>query len=286
MTMATMGRVVFLILLLKTLVGVLVADDEITLKLYFIYLVTSNNSALEVNDVAFIENSSLYNIQDIIEKEKGEYESFAISDIKAMPHDRILENGFCIPIGHYEHCAVIEGAMTIKASGMIDDAIRRMYTLIEFVMNKGIVLLPFDGTLFYYKSTQQLSILAPTTNEQEISAKTAIMLPIIISVAAFLCTATIMFFLFYRATNKHSIQPPEVRGGEESDARLGIKSNDFGQAISWGTLKFPSSLSSISERDCLPHILTRSISSDCCSSLSALSIDVKDTSTTASENRH
>jgi hypothetical protein len=64
-----------------------------TLELHFIYLVTSNNSLLEQNDIDFIENSSSYKIIDIVQNEKDQYKSFDITGIGYMPNDRIYDNG-------------------------------------------------------------------------------------------------------------------------------------------------------------------------------------------------
>ena len=227
--------------------------------------------------------------------------------------------GFCVPTGNFTNCFVIDGAMTVQSSGAIDDAIQRFYAIVEFVMNQdGLVLLPFDGKTFYYKSTDQLNIDQEQTtmrprdggepediqaaiddNQEELVANDdngnkkmkAIMIHVFISVGAFICTAVIMYsFLLHchprvsKKSTSDAMEKPKygVQDQKEEEDQnhrtLGIRANDL-LAQSWVALKFSSSLCSCSEESIeaqdqyLPGIFTPSISSDCCSSMSDLSIE-------------
>lgn len=145
-------------------------------------------------------------------------------------------------------------------------------------MNNGSVFLPFDGSIFYHKATEQTSMIHPP-NPVELSTKATVMLPILVSIGAFICTAAIMYFLCYReytSSSKRSVDS-KPRGHEDDERRLGIRANDLFVAKTWVGLKLPSSRCSFSmeslanDEHPLPQILTTSISSDCCSSVSDIS---------------
>lgn len=275
-----MRRVAILIHLIIYTFGHLLAVDEkdITLELHFIYLVIKNDSGLQQNDIALIESSSSYMIEEIIESEKDHNDSFVISNVSSQPSDRIYDNGFCIPTGNFTNCFVLNGVMTIKASGFIDEAVTRLYDVIKDVLNNGLVFLPFDGIIYYYKAAEQTSMIHPPT-PVEISTKAAIMLPILVSVGAFICTAAIMYFLCYptSTSSSKSAIDNEREDLEEDERRLGIRANDLLLAKAWVALKLPSSLYSFSleslasDDHSFPRIFTASMSSDCCSSVSDIS---------------
>eukprot|EP00557_Chaetoceros_sp_GSL56_P006516 CAMPEP_0176506302 /NCGR_PEP_ID=MMETSP0200_2-20121128/16958_1 /TAXON_ID=947934 /ORGANISM="Chaetoceros sp., Strain GSL56" /LENGTH=183 /DNA_ID=CAMNT_0017905919 /DNA_START=2613 /DNA_END=3160 /DNA_ORIENTATION=+ len=174
--------------------------------------------------------------------------------------------------------------MTIKASGFIDEAVTRLYDVIKDVLNNGLVFLPFDGIIHYYKAAEQTSMIHPPT-PVEISTKAAIMLPILVSVGAFICTAAIMYFLCYRTSTSSSKSAidNEREDLEEDERRLGIRANDLLLAKAWVALQLPSSLYSFSleslasDDHSFPRIFTASMSSDCCSSVSDISAKEMDT---------
>lgn len=193
--------------------------------------------------------------------------------------------GFCVPTGNFTNCFVLDGVMTIKASGSMDHAITRFYEVAKYVMNNGFVFLPFDGIIFYHKATEQTSTIYPPS-PVKVSTRTAIMLPILVSIGAFLSTAAIMYFLCYHdkiSSSKRSSLENELEDDEGQDERLGIRANDLLVTKTWVALKLPFSLCSFSvgslasEEHSLPQILTTSISSDCCSSVSDISAKDKET---------
>jgi len=98
-----MRRVAILIHLIIYTFGHLLAVDEknITLELHFIYLVIKNESGLQQNDIALIESSSSYMIEEVIESVKDHNDSFVISNVSSQPSDRIYDNGKCSILIHY-----------------------------------------------------------------------------------------------------------------------------------------------------------------------------------------
>jgi hypothetical protein len=146
-------------------------------------------------------------------------------------------------------------------------------------MNNGSAFLPFDGSIFYYKATEETSSMIHPPTPVELSTKATVMLPILVSIGAFICTAAIMYFLCYREYTSSPERSVESKphGHEDDDRRLGIRANDLYVAKKWAALKLPSSRCSFSmgslanDEHSLPQIFTTSISSDCCSSVSDIS---------------
>lgn len=92
--MGAIKRVVIIIYFINTFCHLLAADDEyLTLQLHFIYLVMNNESILQKDDIALIESSRTYKIEEIIHSEQRHHESFVISEVSSLPSDRMYDNG-------------------------------------------------------------------------------------------------------------------------------------------------------------------------------------------------
>jgi hypothetical protein len=92
--MGSIRRVVIIIYFINTFRHLLAAGDEyVTLQLHFIYLVMNNESILQKDDIALIESSRTYKIEEIIQSEKRHHESFVISEVSSLPSDRIYDDG-------------------------------------------------------------------------------------------------------------------------------------------------------------------------------------------------
>lgn len=68
-------------------------NEDTTLELHFIYLVISNESILEQNDIALIESSRSYKIEEIIQDDNDYHDTLVIPNVGSLPSDKIYDNG-------------------------------------------------------------------------------------------------------------------------------------------------------------------------------------------------
>lgn len=191
--------------------------------------------------------------------------------------------GFCVPLGNFTNCFVIDGRMSMHALGDTTDAVARFYNMTKTAMDTDVTEDDslFDGSVYYYRAVEEKNVYSSSDNDDSVSQQAIIMLLVLLSVGLFSLTAAVLYLLCNRAGR-------ESRGVvAATDGRLGISAINYlgsnwlevkSTTSSSGSSDLSETTSKVSGKVKLPQIVGNSGSSVCGSSVSDLSAQTMETS--------
>lgn len=195
-----------------------------------------------------------------------------------------------MPVRNNTSCFVMDGRMSMRASGDTHDAVANFYRMLEAAMNGDAAT---DGdsmheNLYYYKAVEENNIIS-SGNEDRLSHRTTMMILIMLSVGVFSLTVIVMYFLCCRAINIRESR--QRMPSSQVDGRLGISALNY-LGSQWLEVKSTSSGSScssktsskLSSKTKFPQVVGESNESICCSSVSELSVQTLETSRVSKSN--